>query len=162
MMRVITLAASVVTLSATQLFAQGGDGRRCQVVNGIVATVSGDSSMRTRDTSFAVQPGSSRSVIDTSWTFNINERHWSWSALNASVGAGLSGGATATRSAGMTTAPDSAAGHAWTLCAAAAIGMRNATLTLRGAHGTVRLRTDLTPLQRTGRTMDDSTSRPRR
>ncbi|HMC56372.1 MAG TPA: hypothetical protein VKH19_14420 [Gemmatimonadaceae bacterium] len=137
---------------------------RCPA-NGVVVSVGGDdSTARARDTSAAHGAFSEIGVTgvrDTAWTFNMAERRWSWSSLMATVGAGLSGGSATPGTAGMTTAPDSAAGRAWNVCAAAAIGMREATLSLRNARGTVHLRTDLSALQR-GRAREDSTSRPRR
>ncbi|HJQ19953.1 MAG TPA: hypothetical protein VJ867_06345 [Gemmatimonadaceae bacterium] len=152
-------------LATIQLQAQSGNAARCPVVDGITASVSTDDSSRAGAPAPPAAPVprlDARTAIDTTWSFNVTERTWSWPTLAASVGVGLSGGSAASRSGGMTTAPDSSAARAWSICAAASVGMRNSTLTLRGARGTVHLRADVSALQRAGRTTQDSTVRPRR
>lgn len=156
-------AAGTALMIASALQAQRA-ATQCPVVNGIVASVtSGDStsSRISRDTGAARRTVRATS-IDTTWTFDIRERTWTWSSLAASVGVGLGGTSGEVAFAGMTPARDSLASRAWSVCAAASVGMQNSTLTLRGARGTVHLRANVTTLEDAGRRMRDTTSRPRR
>jgi hypothetical protein len=136
--------------------------QKCPVVNGLFASIStGDSAgerdtSRLRDTSNVLLRVDSRMAIDTTWRFNISERRWTRPYLVASVGAGWAGNGGAS---GMTTAPDS---RAWSACASAAVGMRDPTLTLRGARGLVRLRADLTSLSRIRGAVRADSVQPRR
>ena len=132
--------------------------QECPVVNGLVASVStGDSTEASprarRDTVFRLN---SRTAIDTVWRFNFAERRWTRRSLAASVGAGWTGQRSGS---GTTTARDSAA--AWSICASAAIGMRDPTLVLRGVRGLVRLRADVGDLSRLGQTRPDSSQQRR-
>jgi hypothetical protein len=141
--------------------ARGQDSTRasCPVVDGLSITLSTDSTNPGR----AVSPRGfrldARNTIDTTWTFDVRERTWTQPYLVASVGLGWSGGESVT---GMTTADRSQA-KGWSACAGAAVGMRNVTLMLRGAHGVVHLRADLRSLSRLNRTAaPDSAIKPRR
>ena len=131
-----------------------GKAQECPVVNGLIATISTGDSTGARDTSNTLLRLDARTIVDTTWRFNISERRWTRPYLVASVGAGWTGGGSGS---GMTTAPDS---RAWSACASAAVGMRDPTLVLRGARGLVRLRADLTSLSRLGARADSS--KPRR
>lgn len=75
-----------------------------------------------------------RDGVDTTYRFVIEERRWQQPGLGASLGAGVA---------------DSARG--WWLCAAALVDMQQPTLVIRRAYGTVRLRADLSDLQRASR-----------
>jgi hypothetical protein len=102
-----------------------------------------------------------RTAIDTTATFSLEERRWRWSSIAAWVAAGASGGgsglaAGAHRSAGRGT--DSAPWHA---CVGAGLTMRDATLLVRRAGGTIRLKVDLSPLARL-RSSDSTGAVPRR
>jgi hypothetical protein len=149
-------------LGAIEAGAQVVPRSACPMVNGIAASVSTtDSSAGARANSVGY-PVDGRSAIDTTWTFDIRERTWTRPLFAASVGLGLTGGSAANAASGTTTAPDSAAARSWNVCAAASVGMRNPTLTLRGARGTVHLRADVSALKGAGRAVQDTTSRPRR
>lgn len=153
---VLVLACAGATAAAQQ-----APRAQCPVVNGIVATTSaGDSTPARRDSTRGLRIDAT-SIIDTTWTFDIRERRWSRPSFAASVGAGWSGGSSLTTARGMTTAPDSAAGRDWSVCAAVSIGMREPTLVLRNARGTVHLRADVSALTRSASPARDSTTRPR-
>ena len=156
-----SFACAAFELLASVADAQSASARECPVVNGLlVSATTGDSARRS--TPMVRLDG--RTAIDTTWTFDVRDRTWSWPRFAASVGLGVTGGpaTSAGRSAGMTTAPDSGAAAEWSVCAAASVGMRNSTLTLRGAKGTVRLRADVGQLTRVGGAARDTTRRPRR
>ncbi len=130
---------------------------RCPVVNGISVTTDSGSPSPPR----AGRP-TGRALIDTTWSFDVRELRWDRPTYAASIGLGFSGSASALRSTGTTTAPDSAAQRNWSVCAAVGIGMRDATLLLRGARGTVHVRADAAALQRIAGQLPDTTSRLRR
>lgn len=132
------------------------NGQECPVVNGLFATVSTGDSTGRRDTSGTLLRLDSRTVIDTTWRFNISERRWTKPYIVASVGAGWTGNAGRT---GTTTAPDT---RAWSACASAAVGMRDPTIVLRGARGLVRLRADLTSLSQVRGGVRADSTQPRR
>jgi len=158
MKRLLLGAALLFGVSAAH--AQNASARQCPMVNGLFAsaTTTGDSLQPMRTTARVDERG----VIDTTWTFDVRERTWSWREFAASVVLGFTSGSSASNTAGTTTAPRPAAASAWSVCAAASVGMRNSTLTLRGARGTVHLRADMSQLTRAGTTVRDTTSRPRR
>jgi hypothetical protein len=133
----------------------------CPAVNGLTVAFSGQDSTSTPTRTSAV-PGlrlDDRTVIDTTWRFDIAERRWTRPYFAASVGAGWSGGGLAT---GTTPAPGSSAEKGWFACAGVAIDMRDPTLLLRGVRGQVHLRADVRSLSRGGTARNDSTSQPRR
>ena len=154
------LATVCITgLAVSGAYAQDSTRMSCPVVDGLRITLSTDSTSPGR----AVTPRGFRldagNAIDTTWAFDVRERTWTRPYFATSVGLGWSGGGSA---AGTTTAPDASA-RSWSTCAGAAVGMRNVTLTLRNAHGVVRLRADLRSLSRLNRTATpDSTIKPRR
>jgi hypothetical protein len=156
-----TVAWVAIPFMAAAVGAQSAPSTQCPSVNGITASTSlSDSADAVRDTNRLRLD--SRTTIDTTWTFDVRERTWNWPSFAASVGIGFNGGSMSGRAGGTTTAPDSAAARAWSICAAASVGMRNSTLTLRGARGTVHLRADVSALTGAGRTTRDTASRPRR
>lgn len=131
-------------------------GQACPVENGLFATFSTGDRTGRRDTSNTLLRFDSRTVIDTTWRFDISERRWTRPSVVASVGAGWTGNADR---AGTTTAPDT---RAWSACASAAVGMRDPTIVLRGARGLVRLRADLTSLSQVRGGVRADSTQPRR
>ena len=132
----------------------------CPVVNGIAWSAGPADSARAPGDTMSRQD--SRTAIDTTWTFDIREKTWSWPEFAASVGLGFNGTRAPAGTGGTTPAPGSATGQAWSVCAAASVGMRNSTLTLRNARGTVHLRADVRALTDAARAVRDSAGRPRR
>jgi hypothetical protein len=129
----------------------------CPVVSGLVVSFStADSANRQRPVDVGLR-ADARTVIDTTWTFDIGQRQWTRPFFAASIGAGWAGGQSLL---GTTTAPDSSGTKGWSACAGVSIGMRNPTLTLRGARGQVHLRADVRSLFPVSRR--DTTSRPQR
>jgi hypothetical protein len=150
---------ALIALASPALAGAQRLGESCPMVNGLSISMSAtDTGASRSDSARDRLRVDSRSVIDTTWRFNIPERRWTRSQFTASIGAGWSGNA---RSRGTTTAPDSAASRDWSVCAAVAIGMREPTLVLRGARGVVHLRADVRALARMRRG-SDTTSVPRR
>jgi len=136
----------------------------CPVANGLVVQTSTDSTGISNPVARAAPRSAdlridADHVMDTVWTFNITERRWTRPYFTALIGAGFRSGA---RGGGTTPAPGSATGQAWSVCAAASVGMRNSTLTLRNARGTVHLRADVRALTDAARAVRDSAGRPRR
>jgi hypothetical protein len=135
----------------------------CRLENGLAAAFSwGDSTgaLTARDSASRGLRLDARTAIDTVWRFDIAERRWTKPYFVGWVGAGWSGGGAAT---GTTTAPGSSNARSWSACANVAIEMRNPTLVLRGARGTVRLRADVSSLSRAGRgSRADTAGQPRR
>lgn len=105
--------------------------------NGAFVAASTDGPVRVLDS----LPAARLVAIDTSLSFSVADRRWTWSELWAVVAAGVSQAATV-RAAG-TPGTETAR---WRSCAGAAIHMRDATLHLRGASGRIRFRADLTAL----------------
>lgn len=157
----IRIAVAGLVLASSAL-AQSDSPARCPVVNGISATATAGGSRPRANESVLVPRVETRSSIDTTWTFDVRERQWTWRELAASVGLGYAGSSRSAPLTGTTTAPDSAARTGWSVCAAAGVGMREATLSVRGARGTVHLRADATALTRASSAMRDTTGRPRR
>lgn len=105
--------------------------------NGAFVGASTDGPLRVLDSLPTVR----LAAMDTSLSFSVADRRWTWPELWAVVAAGVSQGATvhAADAPGTETAR-------WRACAGAAIHMRDATLHLRGASGRIRFRADLTAL----------------
>ena len=136
-------AAGIVALPFTEARGQDSTRTSCPVVDGLSITVSTDSTTPARPVTPRGFRLDARNTIDTTWTFDIRERTWTRPYFAASVGLGWSAGGML---AGTTTARDSSATKRWSTCAGAAVGMRNVTLMLRGAHGIVHLRADFRSL----------------
>ena len=125
----------------------------CLVLNGIrIGADWGDStgtSATRRDTSN--RAGRFRvggTTIDTTFTFDVAERTWSRPSMTAYVAGGVSG-----RTRNAARAGDPRAG--WHACAGVTLAMQQPTLVLRGVHGQIHLKVDLTPLTRLpGATLD--------
>jgi hypothetical protein len=87
-------------------------------------------------------------TLDTSFTFDVADRSWTRSSLTAYVAGGVSG-----RARNVAVAADPRAG--WHACVGITVGMQQPTLVLRGVHGQLHLKIDLTPLTRLpGATLD--------
>ena len=84
----------------------------------------------------------SRTTIDTTIAFDIDDKQWTRPQLVAEVAAGVSGGA----SAGAFPRPGTGARGPWHACVGVLVGMRQPTLVLRGVRGQVHLEVDLSPL----------------
>jgi hypothetical protein len=69
-------------------------------------------------------------AVDTTFTFNVAERRWSFASLAASAAAGVA---------------DTLRGR-WYLCAGAGVGLVRPRLVIQGARGQVRLRASLAEL----------------
>lgn len=133
----------------------------CIVLNGIrIAADWGDSA------GSAARPDSSRggfrlrggATLDTTLTFDVTNRTWSRSSLTAYVAGGVSG-----RTRNATAASDPRSG--WHACVGITLAMQQPTLVMRGVHGQMHLKIDLTPLTRIpGATLGDSSRQnpPRR
>jgi hypothetical protein len=153
-------SACIMVASLSVAHAQDSTRASCPVVDGLSITLSTDSTTPGRSVTPRGFRLDARNTIDTTWTFDVRERTWTQPYFVASVGLGWSGGGLTT---GTTTAPDRSARRSWSTCAGAAVGMRNVTLMLRGAHGVVHLRADLSSLSRLNRTAaPDSAIKPRR
>ena len=151
------LCAALVTPADAQLVESG-----CRDVNGI--HVSASSSGTARDSAGGNVRGDSgttgdtsagfrfdaRRIIDTTLRFDVAERRWTWPSLRAEVAAGASG------TTGGTPGASAADDRTWHACAGAVVSMQQSTLTLRGAHGTVRLKVDLAPLAQIRGASNDS------
>jgi hypothetical protein len=126
----------------------------CVVLNGIrLGADWGDSgaagarSDTSRRGSFRLGGGA---TIDTTLTFDVTDRTWSRQSLMAYVAGGVSGH---TRSATSSMDPRSS----WHACVGIILGMQQPTLVMRGVHGQMHLKIDLTPLTRIpGATLDSS------
>jgi hypothetical protein len=156
------LAAAILMLPVARAAGQQPAGS-CRVENGLAAAFSwGDSAgvPTARDSASRGLRLDARTTVDTVWRFDIAERRWTKPYFVGWVGAGWSGGGSAT---GTTTAPGSSNARSWSACANVAIEMRDPTLVLRGARGTVRLRADVSSLSRAGRgARADTAGQPRR
>lgn len=151
--------SACLTMLAAPLGAQGtlastdSGSAACVVLNGIrIGADWGDST----GTSGARRDSSNRAgrfrlggtTLDTSFTFDVAERSWTRSSLTAYVAGGVSG-----RARSAASAADPRAG--WHACVGITVGMQQPTLVLRGVHGQLHLKVDLTPLTRLpGATLD--------
>ena len=103
--------------------------RGCAVLNGIrIAANWGDSA----DARNRARLADGRIMIDTTLRFDVTERRWSKPSLDAMVAAGASGRASAP----------------WRACVGLTLAMQQPTIVLRGVHGQMRLKVDLTALSR--------------
>jgi hypothetical protein len=157
------ILAACLTSVATPLIGQtpiassDSSNNGCLVLNGIrIGADWGDSATpgasTRRDSTGG--PGSFRLgrgvTLDTTITFDVSERQWSRSWLSAYVAGGVSGH---TRSATRTNDPRTS----WHACVGAMLGMQQPRLVMRGVHGQMHLKVDLTPLTRIpGATLDSS------
>lgn len=152
-----------LTICATRLAGQtpvaSSDTSRnaCLVLNGIRigadwgdSTTTGTSARRDsagRRGSFRLGGGA---TLDTTLNFDVTERQWSRPSLTAYVAGGVSG-----HSRTATTLNDPRT--SWHACVGITLGMQQPTLVMRGVHGQMHLKVDLTPLTRIpGATLDSS------
>jgi hypothetical protein len=134
--------------------------RACLVLNGIrIGADWGDSvgtGARTDTSRGGFRLGGS-ALLDTTLTFDVANRTWSRSSLTAYVAGGVSG-----RTRDAAAAPDPRS--SWHACVGITLAMQQPTLVMRGVHGQMHLKIDLTPLTRIpGATLGDSSrNQPRR
>jgi|1185.fasta_scaffold03268_3 hypothetical protein len=148
----LTMLALPVGAQATTAATDSGS-TTCLVLNGIrIGADWGDSTNGSR----ARSDSSNRAggfqlrgtTVDTTLTFDVAEQSWSRSSLRAYVAGGVSG-----RARNAATAGNPRAG--WYACAGITLGMQQPTLVMRGVHGQMHLKVDLTPLTRLpGATLD--------
>jgi len=124
--------------------ATAGSATDCPVVGGVRVSVTA------RDTGRAAAPRELVRVdrgttVDTTFTFNVVERRWTFAELAASVAAGLT---------------DSTRGR-WYLCAGAGAGLTRPTVVVRGVRGSVRLRASVAELSRALGSSRPQSDRPR-
>ena len=131
----------------------------CLVLNGIrLGADWGDSAaaagVRRDSTNRAGRFQIGGTTLDTTLTFDVAERSWSRSSLTAYVAGGVSG-----RARNVANAAGGRAG--WHVCAGVTLGMQQPTLVMRGVHGQLHLKVDLTPLTRLpGATLDSLRQNP--
>lgn len=158
----LCLTSAVVPLGAQTARTTDSTAGACVVLNGIrIGADWGDSATT------GARPDSSRrggfrlggtTTLDTTLTFDVTNRTWSRSSLTAYVAGGVSG---RTRSASAANDPRSG----WHACVGITLAMQQPTLVMRGVHGQMHLKIDLTPLTRLpGATLGDSSRQnpPRR
>lgn len=136
----------------------------CRGFNGIYVHTwwGGDDSSRARGDSSGLR-FDGRRTLDTTFTFDVAERRWTRSSVNAVVLAGASSGRQAAQSGTTGAAAADSAGRDWHICTGATVSGQQPTLLLRGVRGTLRLKVDLTPLTNIrGSGLTDSTRTPRR
>jgi hypothetical protein len=97
------------------------------------------------DTSRAPTARRTSLALDTTYTFDVAERTWTRTNIEASVAAGAAG--------------SRPSGGRWNVCAGARAFLESATLTIRRARGTVRLHVSLEPLAAIGRRAPTDTPR---
>ncbi|NUQ21430.1 MAG: hypothetical protein HOQ09_10765 [Gemmatimonadaceae bacterium] len=167
----IALVASLLMPTALTLGAQGPSADSlshyasdCRGFNGIYLHAwwgGSDSSRATGDSSGFRFDG--RRTLDTTLTFDVAERRWTRSSVNAVVLAGASSGKQPARTGTTGAAATDSVGRDWHVCTGATVSGQQPTLLLRGVRGTLRLKVDLTPLTNIrGSGLTDSTRTPRR
>jgi hypothetical protein len=151
----LTLASRAGVGQAAMTSAIDSAGNACVVLNGIrIGADWGDSVSGARPDS-SNRRGSVRlgggATIDTTLDFNVTDQRWSRSSLTAYVAGGVSG---QTRNATIANDPRTR----WHACVGITLAMQRPTLVMRGVHGQMHLKIDLTPLTRIpGATLGDST-----
>ena len=158
----VSLTSAVVPLHAQTTPTTDSGSGACVVLNGIRIGADWGDSVTTGARSDSSRRGGFRlggtSTLDTTLTFDVTNRTWSRSSLTAYVAGGVSG---RTRAANAMNDPRSR----WHACVGITLAMQQPTLVMRGVHGQMHLKIDLTPLTRLpGATLGDSSRQnpPRR
>jgi hypothetical protein len=160
MRRFVCLAIGFLTIAVLPARAQmqtaksDSGSAACLVLNGIRIGADWGDSINADARGDSSRRGSSRlggsTTIDTTLTFDVTNRTWSRQSLTAYVAGGVSGSA---RNATNANDPRSR----WHACVGITLAMQQPTLVMRGVHGQMHLKIDLTPLTRiTGATIDSS------